>query len=126
MSVIFITGANRGIGLSLTQKYLKSNHKVYATYRGAASAEVLLSLTKNNTNLTCIQLEITDYQAVGRLPSQMEPIDILINNAGYYGPKSYRLGNTDTSASGLIKVIKSANTELSGHFFNFDGSEIAW
>ena len=33
MSVIFITGANRGIGLSLTQQYLKGNHKVYATYR---------------------------------------------------------------------------------------------
>ncbi|NOI88950.1 SDR family oxidoreductase [Vibrio splendidus] len=228
MSVIFITGANRGIGLSLTQQYLKGNHKVYATYREATSAEALLSLAKNNSNLTCIQLEITDYQAVGQLPSQMEPIDILINNAGYYGPKGYGLGNTDveewrhvfevntiaplklieallplledsdikkvaclssrvgsmsentsgggyiyrsskaalnsvvkslsndltdngvtvlalhpgwvqtemggpnalidtdTSASGLIKVIESANIEVSGHFFNFDGSEIDW
>ena len=126
MSVIFITGANRGIGLSLTQQYLKGNHKVYATYREATSAEALLSLAKNNINMTCIQLEITDYQTMGQLPWQMEPIEILINNAGYYGPKGYGLGNTDTSASGLIKVIKSANTELSGHFFNFDGSEIDW
>ncbi|OED64875.1 short-chain dehydrogenase [Vibrio splendidus ZS-139] len=228
MSVIFITGANRGIGLSLTQQYLKGSHKVYATYREATSAEALLSLAKNNTNLTCIQLEITDYQAVDQLPSQMEPIDIVINNAGYYGPKGYGLGNTDveewrrvfevntiaplklvetllpllksgnvkkiaclssrvgsmtentsgggyiyrsskaalnsvvkslsndlthdgftvlalhpgwvqtemggpnalidtdTSASGLINVIKSSNTEVSGHFFNFDGTEIDW
>ncbi|MFA0502397.1 short-chain dehydrogenase, partial [Vibrio sp. 10N.222.46.A1] len=44
MSVIFITGANRGIGLSLTQQYLKGNHKVYATYRDANSAKELLSL----------------------------------------------------------------------------------
>ncbi|PQK82464.1 SDR family NAD(P)-dependent oxidoreductase, partial [Pantoea ananatis] len=63
MSVIFITGANRGIGLSLTQQYLKGNHKVYATYRDANSAKELLSLADHNSNLTCIQLEITDYQA---------------------------------------------------------------
>ncbi|WP_228010910.1 SDR family NAD(P)-dependent oxidoreductase, partial [Vibrio sp. OPT20] len=40
------------------------------------------------------------------------------------GPNA--LIDTDTSASGLIKVIESANTEVSGHFFNFDGSEIDW
>ncbi|MEZ9856732.1 SDR family NAD(P)-dependent oxidoreductase, partial [Vibrio breoganii] len=93
--VIFITGANRGIGLSLTRQYLESNHKVYATYRDDNSAKELLSLADHNTNLTCIQLEITDYQAVSQLPSQIESIDILINNAGYYGPKGYGLGNTD-------------------------------
>ncbi|WP_135383998.1 SDR family oxidoreductase [Vibrio tasmaniensis] len=228
MSVIFITGANRGIGLSLTQQYLKGNHKVYATYRDASSATELLSLAEHSSNLTCIQLEITDYQAVSHLNSQIESIDILINNAGYYGPKGYGLGNTDveewrrvfevntiaplklvetllpliessdvkkiaclssrvgsmsentsgggyiyrsskaalnsvvkslsndltdngftvlalhpgwvqtemggpnalidteTSAQGLVTVIESSNTEVSGHFFNFDGSEIDW
>lgn len=72
MSVIFITGANRGIGLSLTQQYLKGNHKVYATYRDASSATELLSLAGHSSNLTCIQLEITDYQAVSQLPSQVD------------------------------------------------------
>ena len=62
MSVIFITGANRGIGLSLTQQYLKGNHKVYATYRDASSATELLSLAEHSSNLTCIQLEITDIR----------------------------------------------------------------
>ncbi|OEF09351.1 SDR family oxidoreductase [Vibrio genomosp. F10] len=228
MSAIFITGANRGIGLSLTQQYLEGNHKVYATYRDANSAQELLSFADHNTNLTCIQLELTDYQAVSKLPSKIQPIDILISNAGYYGPKGYGLGNTDveewrrvfeintiaplklvetllpmfknsdvkkiaclsskvgsmaentsgggylyrsskaalnsvvkslsndltldgftvlalhpgwvqtemggpnalidtgTSASGLINVIESSNTKVSGHFFNFDGSEIDW
>ncbi|MGC9458475.1 SDR family oxidoreductase, partial [Vibrio genomosp. F10] len=95
MSAIFITGANRGIGLSLTQQYLEGNHKVYATYRDANSAQELLSFADHNTNLTCIQLELTDYQAVSKLPSKIQPIDILISNAGYYGPKGYGLGNTD-------------------------------
>ena len=51
MSVIFITGANRGIGLSLTQQYLKGNHEVYATYRDTNSAKELLALAERNTNL---------------------------------------------------------------------------
>ncbi|TKF25441.1 SDR family oxidoreductase [Vibrio kanaloae] len=228
MSVIFITGANRGIGLSLARHYVIDRHTVYATYRDASTSQELLALANENSNLSCIQLDITDYQSVNELPSKLESIDILINNAGYYGPKGYGLGNTgveewrrvfevntiaplklvetllpllehsdikkvaclssrvgsmtentsgggyiyrsskaalnsvvkslsndltengftvlalhpgwvqtemggpnalidtDTSASGLIEVIESANTEVSGHFFNLDGSEIDW
>lgn len=95
MSVIFITGANRGIGLSLTQQYLKDNHTVYATYRDTSSAHKLLALAEHHSNLTSIQLDITDYLATSKLPAQIQPIDILINNAGYYGPKGYGLGNTN-------------------------------
>ncbi|CAH6838085.1 Short chain dehydrogenase [Vibrio chagasii] len=95
MSVIFITGANRGIGLSLAQQYLKDNHTVYATYRDTSSAHELRALAEHYSNLTCIQLDITDYQATSRLPAQIQHIDILINNAGYYGPKGYGLGNTN-------------------------------
>ncbi|MDN2669447.1 SDR family oxidoreductase [Vibrio sp. 14N.309.X.WAT.E.F5] len=228
MSVIFITGANRGIGLSLARHYVNDSHTVYATYRDASTAQELLALANENNNLSCIQLDITDYQSVNELPSKLESIDILINNAGYYGPKGYGLGNTDveewrrvfeintiaplklvesllplltkspikkiaclssrvgsmsentsgggyiyrsskaalnsvvkslsndltangftvlalhpgwvqtemggpnalidteTSAKGLVTVIESSNTEVSGHFFNFDGSEIDW
>ncbi|WP_122054571.1 SDR family oxidoreductase [Vibrio sp. Evd11] len=228
MSVIFITGANRGIGLSLARHYVNDSHTVYATYRDASTAQELLALANENNNLSCIQLDITDYQSVNELPSKLESIDILINNAGYYGPKGYGLGNTDveewrrvfeintiaplklvesllplltkssikkiaclssrvgsmsentsgggyiyrsskaalnsvvkslsndltangftvlalhpgwvqtemggpnalidteTSAQGLVTVIESSNTEVSGHFFNFDGNEIDW
>lgn len=228
MSTIFITGANRGIGLSLVKRYLQAGNTVYATYRNKANAQPLLSLKQANPNLTCLELEITDYQSVSSLVSELGTIDILINNAGYYGPKGYSLGNvdveewrnvfeintiaplklvetilplmasspvkkiaclsskvgsmtentsgggyiyrsskaalnsvvkslsndlssqgftvlalhpgwvqtemggpnalidTDTSALGLIKVIESSNIEVSGHFFNYDGSEIDW
>ena len=95
MSVIFITGANRGIGLSLARHYVNDSHTVYATYRDASTAQELLALANENNNLSCIQLDITDYQSVNELPSKLDSIDILINNAGYYGPKGYGLGNTD-------------------------------
>ncbi|MEL0611459.1 short-chain dehydrogenase, partial [Vibrio echinoideorum] len=40
------------------------------------------------------------------------------------GPNA--LIDSDTSASGLINVIKSSITEVSGHFFYFVGTEIDW
>jgi len=95
MSTILITGANRGIGLSLTQHYLQEGDKVYATYRDKSNAQALLSLEQISPNLTCLELEITDYQSVRSLASELNPIDILISNAGYYGPKGYVLGDID-------------------------------
>ncbi|EAQ51901.1 putative oxidoreductase protein [Vibrio sp. MED222] len=46
------------------------------------------------------------------------------NYAPLGGPNA--LIDTETSAQGLVTVIESSNTEVSGHFFNFDGSEIDW
>lgn len=95
MSVIFITGANRGIGLSLTKHYLETGDTVIATYRHKSNAQDLLSLIDHYPNLTCVLLDVTDYSAVNELASTIENIDVLINNAGYYGPKGYGLGNTN-------------------------------
>ncbi len=40
------------------------------------------------------------------------------------GPNA--LIDTETSAKGLVTIIESSNTEVSGHFLNFDGSEMNW
>ncbi|WP_413701614.1 SDR family NAD(P)-dependent oxidoreductase [Psychromonas sp. KJ10-10] len=93
MSVIFITGANRGIGLSLTQLYLRAGHTVYATYRNEGSSRSLLALKTKHSNLSCIELDVTDYALIQEIGSSIDSIDLLINNAGYYGPKGYNLGN---------------------------------
>lgn len=93
MKTVFITGANRGIGLSLVQHYLNNGWQVDATYRSAESSQDLLSISAPNLN--CHQLEVTDYAAVSSLAQQLSSIDLLINNAGYYGPKGYGFGHTD-------------------------------
>lgn len=95
MLTVLITGANRGIGLGLTQYYLNQGAQVTATYRDKTSSDALLSLCDKYDNLRVLQLDVTDYQAVAALAVQFEHLDILINNAGYYGPKGYGLGNTD-------------------------------
>lgn len=95
MKHIFITGANRGIGLALVKQYLKQKYKVSVTYRTREASQALLELERLDTNLTCYQLDVTDYVGLSNLPNGLEPIDILINNAGYYGPKGYGLGSVD-------------------------------
>lgn len=107
MSVIFITGANRGIGLSLTQLYLQAGHTVYATYRNANSAKSLFELQAKHSNLSCIELDVTDYSSVQELAESIDCIDLLINNAGYYGPKGYDLGSIDVDEWRRVFEINS-------------------
>ncbi|MCG7495867.1 SDR family oxidoreductase [Vibrio sp. Of7-15] len=97
MKTLFITGANRGIGLALTQLYLKSGWQVHATCRNTLLAENLTALTQTFHKLTVHELDVTDYAAVDSLAQQLKEfsIDILFNNAGYYGPKGYGFGHTN-------------------------------
>jgi NAD(P)-dependent dehydrogenase (short-subunit alcohol dehydrogenase family) len=91
---VLITGANRGIGLGLVQQFLNHGWRVHATARDFEQASELNALT-SNSQLSLHQLDVTDYAAVARLAEELGRVDLLINNAGYYGPKNYGLGNTD-------------------------------
>ncbi|WP_194438797.1 SDR family oxidoreductase [Vibrio fluminensis] len=95
MKTILITGANRGIGLGFVHHYLAQGATVHATYRNINSAEPLLALAHKHTNLHCHCLDITDYDKFEQLSATIGRLDLLINNAGYYGPKGYGFGNTD-------------------------------
>lgn len=81
MKTILITGANRGIGRALTEKFLTEGFFVIGTSR---SVQVI----SNNNNFLSIPLEITDSSSrqslVEILKSQKISIDILINNAGIW------------------------------------------
>ena len=94
-STVFITGANRGIGLSLTKLYIDNGWQVHATTRNLANSDELVSLSDQYASLTLHELDVTDYQRVAKLAQTLPPIDLLINNAGYFGPKGWGFGNTD-------------------------------
>jgi NAD(P)-dependent dehydrogenase (short-subunit alcohol dehydrogenase family) len=93
MKTVLITGANRGIGLSLVKNYLAQGWQVHATYRSEKSSQDLLEL--EGDNLTCHPLDVTDYQGLSEFANALPALDVLLNNAGYYGPKGYGFGNTD-------------------------------
>ena len=79
---VLVTGANRGIGLAFTEYYLQQGDSVWACHR--ADTGGLASI--DSPHLTCLQWDVADYpspQTLAQLPGK---IDLLINNAGVYGP----------------------------------------
>ena len=98
MSSIFITGANRGIGLELTRCFARDDWRVFACCRSPGQAEELQALAAENDQLSIHQLEVTDPAQIAELAEALktEAIDILVNNAGIYGPDKQGFGETDT------------------------------
>ncbi len=76
MAKVVITGANRGIGLALTKKYLEEGYEVIGLCR-QSSAELSESGAKVIENV-----EVTNLEALKKVANELEEIDILINNAG--------------------------------------------
>ncbi|GAB1257802.1 SDR family oxidoreductase [Aurantivibrio plasticivorans] len=75
---VVITGANRGIGLALTEHFLAKGDTVYALCR-KPSAELSATAAKVIANV-----EVTGTDSLKALRSRLDgvQIDILINNAG--------------------------------------------
>jgi len=82
MPTVFITGANRGIGLGLAKAFKAAGYDVIATARHPEKANDLKAL-----EVEVHQLDVTDHAAIEALAETLKgrAIDILINNAGVLG-----------------------------------------
>ena len=76
---VVITGANRGLGLGFVNHYLGHGAKVWACFRHDEKPLKLI----NSNNLFAVQLDVSKPIDSSPFP---ETIDLLINNAGVYGP----------------------------------------
>lgn len=99
-SHLFITGANRGIGLEMVKQFSQAGWKVSACCRTPETADQLNALAKDNDQISLYALDVTDYQAVSDLANHLKghAIDLLINNAGIYGPRQSNLDDLDLDA----------------------------
>ena len=91
MPRILITGASRGLGLEHARQYLEKGWEVIATARNPHAAPGLDELASGDDGrLRRIALDVTDHARVEAVAGELagEPLDILLNNAGTYGPKS--------------------------------------
>lgn len=99
METIVITGANRGIGLALTQRFILAGHHVIAGCREPASAEALQQLGSNG-NLTIYPLDVSRPGSVRKFCQQIgeSAVSVLINNAGVMGGERQGLYDMDYAA----------------------------
>lgn len=81
MPTVLISGANRGIGLEFVRQYSQDGWSVVATVRERSH-----ELEKLDVRVD--ELDMTDLEAVASFGEQLEKLDLLIANAGTYGPRS--------------------------------------
>jgi NAD(P)-dependent dehydrogenase (short-subunit alcohol dehydrogenase family) len=85
--IVLITGANRGIGLALTQAYLERGDRVVATCRHPAKAAELHKLKETyRDDLLILRFDVNLGRAAANaaedIAEHMTRVDVLINNAG--------------------------------------------
>jgi len=104
MSTIFITGANRGIGLEFVKQYATEGWRVIATCRDPIGVGELSNI---KGNIEVHGLDVNDLSQLNRLSNDLnkDKFDLLINNAGIYGPEYLKPGDPDTNE--WLKVFKT-------------------
>lgn len=85
-----VTGSSSGIGLATAVRLATAGHQVVATMRNPDAADDLRAAARSagidDTSITVVALDVDDdasvEAAVGRILTDLGPIDVLVNNAG--------------------------------------------
>ncbi|NNG05525.1 MAG: SDR family oxidoreductase [Inquilinus sp.] len=104
MPTVLITGAGRGLGLEFARQFAAADWTVLAGVRDDSKAEALMRL---DGDVTPVHLDVADPASVAILAERLSgvAIDLLINNAGIFGPREVPLGAIDYPAwQGVLDV----------------------
>ncbi|HEY8213019.1 MAG TPA: SDR family oxidoreductase [Methylocystis sp.] len=105
MSHWLIVGASRGIGVEAARQLSARGDRVTASVRSAAGLAALKAAAPHATTL---QFDVRDERAVRAAAARItDPVDVLIVNAGAYGPQ--RQSSTDMDFEGALDLL-SINT----------------
>ena len=111
-SRVLVTGANRGLGLGLTRVWLEAGHRVVALAREPERSPGLRELVSHHPDtLLWRACDVADPESVEAariaVESRCEALDLLVNNAGVYGPRADSLETLDM---GEIRRVFEVNT----------------
>jgi NAD(P)-dependent dehydrogenase (short-subunit alcohol dehydrogenase family) len=129
--VWFVTGASKGLGLTLAKTLLAQGFRVAATSRSAAA--LTAAVGENSDDFLPLETDLLSEtsvrQSIDQTLAAFGRIDVVVNNAGYgqigtleelSDEESRR--NFDVNVFGLLNVIRQAMPHLraqrSGHIFN--------
>lgn len=106
MKTVFITGANRGLGLELVKQYAQRGWNVIACCRNLHSAQELSLMAQRYSTIRTHALDVSNESDILTLSETFKgiAIDILIHNAGVSGDQCESLGNM--AQQGWIEVLK--------------------
>lgn len=106
MKTVFITGANRGLGLELVKQYAQRGWRVIACCRDINTAQALCLLVQTYPTICIHPLDVSNESHILALTEKFAgiAIDVLIHNAGVSGDECESLGNM--GAKGVDKCIK--------------------
>lgn len=116
MPTVLITGTSRGLGLEFTRQYAADGWKVIATCRDPAGAGDLGAV---QGDVAIEPLDVRDPGAIGALAEKLsgEAIDVLINNAGIYGPRPVTMDSVDFEAwDGVFRTNAMAPLAVTAAF----------
>ncbi|MFD2036713.1 SDR family oxidoreductase [Belliella marina] len=128
--VWFVTGASKGLGLTLVKALLADGYCVAATSR---TQQGLLDAIGKHSNFLPVEMDITDNEDVAKAVQiaceRFGKIDVIVNNAGYSQIGTLEeltdheaRRNFDVNVFGSINVIRNTTPLLrrqkSGHIFN--------
>ncbi|MEJ7558003.1 MAG: SDR family NAD(P)-dependent oxidoreductase [Pedobacter sp.] len=127
----FITGASKGLGLTLTKKLLAQGYNVAATSRTIDT--LIAAVGIESANFLPLAMDLVDEadvrQAMGDAIAHFGSIDVVVNNAGYglmggleeLSDAEART-NFDVNVFGSLNVIRQAlphfRAKKNGHIFN--------
>ncbi|WP_207632511.1 SDR family NAD(P)-dependent oxidoreductase [Foetidibacter luteolus] len=129
--VWFITGASKGLGLTLVKRLLAEGYKVAATSRDVRQLQNAVG--SSSPNFLPLQVDIVDNTSVGDaitgVIKKFGTVDVIVNNAGYG-----QLGtieeltdgearqNFDANVFGTLNVIRNImphfRSKKAGHIIN--------
>ncbi|MCF4166410.1 SDR family oxidoreductase [Zavarzinia compransoris] len=90
---VLITGASRGLGRGFVESFAADGWQVHAVTRDPGDLERMPGVTAH-------AVELTDRKAIATLRTRFaeERLDVVINNAGTWGPHDQEFGAIDADA----------------------------
>lgn len=128
--VWFVTGASKGLGLTLINKLIGQGYRVAATSRRLADLE---NAAGKREHFLPLEVDLTSEESVSialaATVAKFGSIDVVVNNAGYglvggieeLSDRESR-SNFDVNVFGMLNVIRKVLPQMrkqaSGHIFN--------